>query len=391
MRSTTLRNVLFTTTGLVLTGVVLVPEAAASPTGRTDDLLQSNANAIAATGTVGVLAESVGPRGKRFATAGYADPVAKTPVRPGDTFRIGSSTKTFVSTVVLQLVGEGRISLDDPVDRWLPGVVSGNGNDGRDITVRQLLQHTAGLYDYVADLPGIASTEGFEANRYRHYEPADLVAIAMKHKPDFAPGADWKYSNTDYILAGMIIEKVTGQSWRKQVERRIIQPLGLRHTTVPGDDPTLPGRHLKGYSNFGSGAAIDVTDVNMSWGGAAGEIVSTTQDLASFYQALLRGDLLKEAQLAEMKSTVPVNEDFNTIWPGARYGLGLMWIPLTCGGGYWSHGGNVNGYSTRDGVSSDGKRAVVVEETGDGSGADLKTERAMDRLVDQRFCATNQK
>ncbi|WP_405583219.1 serine hydrolase domain-containing protein [Streptomyces sp. NBC_01190] len=381
------------TTSAVLAGVALAPVAAQASTAhaRTPNALQRQVNAISSTGTVGVLAESTGPGGRRYATAGTADPTTGAPVRPADTFRIGSSTKTFVATVMLQLVGEGRVSLNDTVDHWLPGVVSGNGNDGRNITVRQLLQHTGGLYDYTDDLPAIASTANFQADRFKHTNPEQLVAIAMRHKPYFAPGTNWHYSNTDYILAGMIIQRATGNTWGHEVQQRIIEPLGLRHTKVPGDDPYLHGPHLEGYSNFGSGPAINVTDVNMSRGGAAGELVSTAADLSRFYRALVGGRLLPPAQLAQMQTTVPVNEDFNTVWPGARYGLGLMWIPLKCGGGYWGHGGDVNGYSTRDGVSPDGKRSVVVEETGDGTLAGLKTEHAMDSLVAQQLCAPHWK
>lgn len=387
MRSTKMRSALSVATTVVLAGAALAPTLAQASAGPVPHTLQSQVNAIEKTGTVGVLAESNGPSGRQYAMAGTADLTTKAPVAPGDTFRIGSSTKTFVATVMLQLVAEGRISLDDTVDHWLPGVVSGQGNDGRRITLRQMLQHTAGLYDYTADLPEVTSTAGFRTDRFTHDDPEQLVAIAMRHKPYFAPGTGWRYSNTDYILAGMIIQRVTGHTWRQEVEQRIITPLEMRNTTVPDDNPYLTGPHMRGYSNFGSGPAIDVTDVDMSWGGAAGELISTTADLARFYQALIGGQLLPAAQLHEMQTTVPVNAEFNSAWPGARYGLGLMWIPLTCGGGYWSHGGDANGYSTRDGVTPDGKRAVVVEETGDGTSAGLKTEHAMDALVDRQLCA----
>lgn len=240
---------------------------AASATGPTHDRpqnrLQDSVNAIQKTGTVGVLAQSTGPGGKRYATAGVADTATGEAVRAGDRFRIASTTKTFVATTVLQLAGEGRLSLDDTVEDLLPGVVKGNGNDGSKITARQLLNHTSGLFNYTADFPEINSVDGFQADRYTTWAPSRLVAIAVKHAPDFEPGAKWAYSNTGYILAGMIIEKVTGNSWQQEVTRRIIRPLGLRDTFAPNTYPRIPGLHLHGYSNFGnSGPTIDVTDFN---------------------------------------------------------------------------------------------------------------------------------
>ncbi|MFF7632956.1 serine hydrolase domain-containing protein [Kitasatospora sp. NPDC008050] len=340
--------------------------------------LQGEVNAIKGTGSVGVVAESTGPRGHRFATAGQADSSTGAPAERYDAFRIASATKSFTATVLLQLAGEGRLSLDDSVEHWLPGVVSGNGNDGSRITIRQLLQHTSGIYDYTADLPVFASTAGFLADRFASYTPAQLVAVAMRHAPYFAPGAGWKYSNTNYILAGMIIDRVTGHTWQDEVTTRIIQPLGLRHTRVPGTDPFISGAHLHGYSNFGSGPTVDVTALNPTVGDAAAEIVSTTADLTTFYTALMRGRLLAPAQLAQMETTVPA-----PIWPNARYGLGLWWVPLSCGGGYFGHSGGAPGYNTLAGATPDGRRAAVVASTGDG---DADSQSALDTLLDQQLC-----
>jgi D-alanyl-D-alanine carboxypeptidase len=362
-----------------------MPAASASTPGRRT--LQDQVNAIHHTGTVGVLAEVTGPRGPRYATAGQASTATGSPVRAHDEFRIGSASKTFIATVLLQLAGAGRLSLNDTVAHWLPGVVSGHGNDGSQITVRELLQHTSGIYDYTQDFPEVASAAGFQAGRFTTYTPAQLVAIAMRHKPAFAPGTSWSYSNTNYILAGMIISKITGRSWEQEVGQRIIRPLGLRHTITPYTYPSIPGPHMDGYSSLGSGPAINVTVANMTYAGAAGALISTTADLTRFYQALIGGRLLRPAQLAEMEKTVPAHA-LDVVWPGVRYGLGLMWIPLTCGGGYFSHGGDVPGYSTRDGITPGGQRTAVVERTGDGTPTGLVTEHAMDALVDQELCAS---
>ncbi|WP_416962461.1 serine hydrolase domain-containing protein [Streptomyces sp. Agncl-13] len=352
--------------------------------------LQQSVDAIQRTGTVAVVAQSTGPEGRRYATTGVSDTATGRAARAIDKFRIASSTKAFVATVMLQLVGEGRVSLDDSVEHWLPGVVDGNGNDGNAITVRQLLNHTSGLFNYTADFPAIASVDGFEADRYTTWTPQQLVGIAMRHAPDFAPGTQWEYSNTNYIVAGMIIQKATGHTWQQEVTRRVIRPLGLRDTSAPDTSARIPGQHLHGYSDFGgSGPTIDVTELNPTAAGSAGAMISTTNDLTRFFSALLGGRLLRPAQLAEMKTTVRA-ASLDPVWPGARYGLGLMEIPLTCGGVYYSHAGDLMGYTTRDGVSADGRRTVVLEATGDGA-PDLSTEAAQNALIDTELCATARK
>lgn len=381
MRIRTPHRVAAAFTGIALAAALAVPAVAA--TQPASNTLQAQVNAVLNTGNVGVIAESTDQRGHRYAAGGLANTSSGAPARNDDAFRIGSATKTFVATVLLQLVSEHRLSLDDTVDHWLPGVVAGNGNDGTKITVRELLQHTSGIYDYTADFPELASAADFQKLRLTTFTPTQLVGIAMRHQPDFAPGTSWEYSNTNYILAGMIIHKVTGRSWQDEVDRRIIGPLGLRHTVAPTTGPTIEGPHLDGYA--GSAPAFDSTLWNPSAADAAGAIVSTTQDLTTFYSALIRGLLLPPAQLAQMKTTVAA-PGLSVFAPGTRYGLGLMWIPLTCGGGYYSHGGDVVGYSTRDGFSADGRRVVVAVRTGIGDAPALGSEHAMDNMVDQQFC-----
>src|SRR4051812_29209645 len=158
----------------------------------------------------------------------------------------------------------------------------------------------------------------------------------------------------------MIIKAVTGHDWRTEVRERIVRPLGLRHTYLPGDSPDVPGPHAIGYERFpspdgteddpGYGEPIDATRQNPTWGGSAGEMISTAADGNRFLTALVGGRVLKPAQLAEMQRTVPTNPGFETNWPGVRYGLGLMWIPNPCGA--WAHGGDIMGYQTRNGVSA---------------------------------------
>ncbi|MDQ1040134.1 D-alanyl-D-alanine carboxypeptidase [Streptomyces sp. V3I8] len=297
-------------------------------------------------------------------------------------FRIGSATKTFTATVVLQLVGEGRMSLEDTVEQWLPGVVQGNGNDGSQITVRQLLQHTSGIRDDGLEIPALKSADGYRAERFRTYTPEELVGLAMRHLPAPSPSADWSYSNTNYILAAMITQKVTGHSWAQEVNDRIIRPLGLRDTSTPGTFPFILGPHAEGYA-FGTGTGIstgiDVTVLNSSMAVGSGSVISTVHDLNRFYAALLGGRLLAPAQLDEMTTTVNAPE------LGVRYGLGLAEIPLSCGGSYFGHRGELLGYITWAGATRDGTRTAVVYVNSDG-GQD--TEQAMITLLDQELCRT---
>lgn len=255
--------------------------------------LQSGLGDIRAFGVTGLQGHvTIGGRTVR-ARSGVADIRTSAPMPLAGSFRIGSDTKTFVSIVVLQLVGEGRLSLDDPVERWLPGVVSGNGNDGSAVTIRMLLQHTNGLHNYTNDLAALGSAEAYLEHRFDHYDDPAIVASAMTHAPDFAPGTSWSYSNTNYIVAGMEIRAVTGHSWSSEVRARILAPLGMRDP-YPGDRPTLPSPYALGYRQFGPGAPLtDVTLFNPTVASAAGGMVSTTADLTTFWRAVQRGVLLR--------------------------------------------------------------------------------------------------
>lgn len=373
--------------------------AVAAPRVDTRAVLQRDSDALLAQGAPGVLVELDTARGDIRVRSGYGDVAARTPVPWDGRFRVGSYTKTFVAATVLQLVGEGRLSLEDSVERWLPGVVRGNGNDGRSVTVRQLLQHTSGLPEYLAGLPYLFERQGFERHRYDTVTQEQAVALAMAYPPEFAPGARWSYSNTNYALAGMIVERVTGHTWQHEVRQRIVGPLGLRDTVVPGTDPDVPRPHAVGYERFPGpggtpddpryGEPIDATRLNPSWGGAAGAIISTTGDANRFLRALLGGKVLRPAELAEMRRTVPTNDEFRANWPGARYGLGLMWVPNSCGGS-WAHGGDIHGFRTRNGVTPDGTRSVVVSMNTDSfqraPGVPAPAKDITIDLVDHALC-----
>lgn len=356
--------------------------AKSAPGHRQQDL-RRDVDALRALGITGVQARVTTDSGPdRVAAAGVAAPGTKRPVPRDGYFRIASTGKTLMATVVLQLVDEGKLSLEDTVDRRLPGPIDGNGNDGRKMTVRQLLQNTSGLHD---DLPGFDTPQQYYEHRYDTYTADQMVARAMKHHPDFKPGEGWGYSNTGYVVLGMIVEKVTGRPWQDAVESRILKPLGMRHTYLSGAASTLRRPHADGDQVFASGERIDVTEQIVP---DLGGYVSTTADVNRFFRGLLGGRLLPEARMAEMKQTVRVAERFEAFWPEGRYGLGLVNRPLTCGGSYWSHEGGEAGYITMNGATDDGGRAVTVSMTTSFNDFDamLRQHKAASALVDRALC-----
>lgn len=324
----------------------------------------------------GAQAVVTGDGKNRVVARGFGDVAAGVPFADDARVRIGSNTKTFVATVMLQLVAEGRVALDSPVEQLLPGVVRGRGIDGTRITLRNLLQHTSGLPDYT-DEPEFDSEDA----RYTRYEPGYLVHAAVrKHPAHFAPGDRWEYSNTNYVLVGMIIERLTGQPVRTEVTRRIIDPLGLTATTFPAPgEMDLPRPHPVGYLEI-DGKKTDFTTMDTSWAGAAGAMISTGADLNRFLIALLAGKLLPPAQLAEMQRTVPAE----SMSPGFHYGLGLARVPVSCGKEVWGHGGSILGYRTRNGATPDG-RAVTVTVNQHPSSDQVKAD--MLSAVDAALCA----
>ncbi|GAA4588559.1 D-alanyl-D-alanine carboxypeptidase [Actinoplanes octamycinicus] len=334
---------------IVMAGVLVPAPAVAHP--GTAAVLRHGVDDLHGLGITGVQG-LVRDGGRAVAASSGAAPV-------DGYFRIGSVTKTFVAVALLQLAGEGRIGLDDPVDRWLPGVVDGNGNDGRRVTVRHLLQQTSGLYDPTFDLTVWQSADGFAAHRFDHYAEKDLVATAMRHAPLFPAGTRWSYSNTNYLVAGMLLERVTGRPWQAAVRSRILAPLRLTHTFYPGDRVSLPRPHAEASKQFAPGGPlVGTTEFNPTVTGAAGGLVSTPADLAGFWQALERGRLLPPGQLAELHRTVPA-DDFQALRPGIRYGLGVMWIPNRCGGA-WAHLGSMPGMSTLAAAGPGGRRSTVL-------------------------------
>ncbi|MCG7203249.1 serine hydrolase domain-containing protein [Streptomyces arenae] len=316
-----------------------------------------------------------GPCGRWTAASGTADLRTGRPMNTTDRLRVGSVTKTFTATVVLQLAAEHRLSLDTSVDHYLPGLIDAHGYDGRRITVRQLLRHTSGLPDYL-DAP---EWEHPERLRHRHFAPRELIERALELP---RPEGTWHYATTNYLLLGLIVRQVTGHAPEAETSRRIIAPLGLRDTYWPGDETRIRGRYSHSYFTGEDGRRVDGTDWNTSFGGVGGALVSTQADLLRFATALFGGRLLPPRELTEMRRTVAADPD--RLWPGARYGLGLISSPLTCGGVWWGHAGTVpGGHRALVAVGPGGRRvAVALDQVPDS----LRAELDFQHLVDVSLC-----
>jgi D-alanyl-D-alanine carboxypeptidase len=350
---------------LCATALAAAPAAPAKPPTRADRLERALGRLTRAGAPGAVVLVRRGRRTQLLAR-GYSNRATHTRLHVGDRFRIGSVTKTFTATVVLQLAGEGKLSLDDTVERWLPGLVPG----GERITVRQLLNHTSGLFNYAED-PALFND--LIRDRLHERSPRELVAVAVAHPPAFMPGERWAYSNTGYVLLGLIAEAADGRPLATQLKSRIFAPLALRDTSFE-TRPRIAGPHAHGY--FGLPRPRDVSVFSPSGAWAAGAIVSTAADVARFYRALLGGRLLRPEQLRAMTTTVP-------IVPGAGYGLGIARTRTACGTA-WVHSGDFPGYLTSAQTSADGRRQAVVLVNTDT--LTPRAQRALDRLTTAAYC-----
>jgi D-alanyl-D-alanine carboxypeptidase len=321
--------------------VTLVPGAAAAAPPRD---LSAVLDQAVRDGYPGVLAYvRQGDHEWRYA-AGVADTTTGRPARPGDRFRIASNTKAFVATVLLQLAGEHRLSLDDRVSRWLPEVRS-------TATVRQVLDHTSGIWDPTRQAAFWAPYLQ-RHDRDFVYRPRDVVAMALAHAPDFAQSTSWAYSNTNYLLAGLVIEAVTGRGAVTEIRDRLLRPLRLWHTSFPLTDPDIHGRHLHGYDLSGT----DVTRFSPSYDWTAGAMISTLDDLARFERGLFGGHLLLPAQQGELASIV-------------------QRIDVPCDAGpvpVWETDGGGPGFTSVAVTTVDGARQLVLVGTVFDIGAELR-------------------
>jgi D-alanyl-D-alanine carboxypeptidase len=312
---------------------------------------------IVAAGAPGAAALVRDEHGVQQAASGLADLRTGRPMRPKLNYRVASVTKPFVATVVLQQVAEGRLSLSDTVERWLPGILPYGGQ----VSIRQLLNNTSGVPEYLL-VPLLELYES-KQGRFRSWTPRELVALVAGQSPLFPPGTTYSYSNTNYVLAGLIVEAATGRTLGQELKRRIIRPLGLGDTFFPVNRPDIPGRNARGYSlPLGDqgpvldGPLLDFTVYNPSLAWAAGNVVSDLGDLTRFFRALLGGRLLPRGLLTEMTTTVPIGQ-------GAGYGLGLLVVETPCGR-LIGHDGGIPGFITIVLGTQDGRRqfGIMVNE-----------------------------
>ncbi|APU22030.1 serine hydrolase domain-containing protein [Actinoalloteichus sp. GBA129-24] len=305
-------------------------------------------------------------------TAGTARFGQQQPITANDHFRHGSQTKTFTAAVIMQLVDEGLIALDTPIETYLPGVVTGN-YDGNVITTRQLLLHTSGMVRDVRDAQ--QAPDGT-------YELAELVRSAMDEPPQGATGEGVHYSNVNYLVLALLIEQVTGDSIGDAVTERIIEPLGLEGTSFPErGDRALRAPFVPGYAIVRIPPLVFWTEITTAvelsvWSGSGG-MESTLEDSATFFRALLDGDVVSESALAEMRDTVPYLDDFGM-------GLGLTERELSCGGTAWfKHGALSTGHTSVTAATDDGRFASLVTNTFVTS--EVATTRA-DAVLDAALC-----
>ncbi|WP_192810174.1 serine hydrolase domain-containing protein [Actinomadura rudentiformis] len=338
--------------------------AAESSVGR----LRVAAGRLVADGQPGVIVLSRRGRQVTHVTAGVADKATGQRMDARLRFRIASVTKTFTSTVLLQMVAERRVSLDDTVDKWLPGSVARNGHNGSKITIRELLGHTSGLKDYSLD-PRVWS------DPRREWKPQELVDMALETPPI----AEGTYSNTNYILAGMIIEKAAGRSLGGEFQRRIFRPLGLRHTSL-AVDRSFPGPYVHGYMDEYGDVSTEISP-SSAW--ASGGVISTVDDVAKFHRALFTGRLLPKRLQREMTATRPI-VDGDVM---QDYGLGVVKTRFSCGIA-WGHDGGFPGYGTWTYTSADGKRQAVITYNDSSAAleADPKFRADLDKAAEIAFC-----
>jgi D-alanyl-D-alanine carboxypeptidase len=345
--------------------------------------LQAQLNAaVEAGGFAGILVHIADGGDTEILSAGAADVLEGTPIQGNEHFRIGSVTKLFTATAVLQIVGEGRLALDDTVQQILPDVLP---SDLPAITVQQLLEHTSGLNDYEGVL-GFDNTAAVIDQRSRVWSRDELIAFGLEQPRVGEPGSVWSYSSTNYILLGAVIEAVTGEPYARYIEENILQPLNMTETSFPGTDETLPQPYLHGYtpSTTSVEGLVDISYWNPSVAEAAGEMISTAADLDRFIAALLGGELLDEAEqeaLLRAASVLPEG-----LPEGMGAGMGVSFMPTSCGKVIYGGGGAVPGYITSLFATRDGEQRAVITFT-------LKTTMAnanqitIAQITDAAFCS----
>jgi D-alanyl-D-alanine carboxypeptidase len=349
----------------VLASTVVVGTVLAGATSHSESELQRAADRLIATSDIPAVITLVERDGARTVVASGDAEVGGRKARPDDTFWVGSITKSFVATVVMQLVAEQRLKLDDRVSKLLPGRLL----YGRRIRLRNLLNHTSGIPNYMGLEPWNSAVA---SNPRVVISPRRLVSSAARLPLEFAPGTRASYSNTNYLVLAEILQRVTGRSVGSLLRERIFRPLELKATTYQSGRRTLHDDEIHGY-DVSSSPPTDVSQYGLGGPWADGAIVSNARDLAVFFGALLRGQLVPLRLLAEMEKIVPRSHG---------EGMGLYKLPSPCGRWFYGHTGGTPGYVTFAAGSRDGSDFFVVDWNGVSPGA----IHAMDDYLDSLLC-----
>ena len=322
--------------------------------------VQRAADQLVHAGAPGAAARIDDESSARWAATGVADLRTGRPMQPDLHFRVGSATKSFVAALVLNLVSEGTVSLSDTVDRWLPEILS----YGDRITIRRLLNHTAGVPQYT-DIVWRELYASPQA-RFRMWSPRELVALVADRPPDFPPGTAWSYSNTGYILLGLIVEAATGSGLDRELDRRIFGPFEMRHTSFPVAVREIPSPASRGYSpplgpelGVVEGPLEDFTDQDPSYTWTAGAAVSNLEDLTRFFRILLSGGFLPSRLMAELLTTIEVPPASIPLPLLDRYGLGVAELHMPSGP-LVGHAGGIPGFLSMTLSTTDGRRQLAV-------------------------------
>ncbi|MFB8407256.1 serine hydrolase domain-containing protein [Streptomyces sp. NPDC055912] len=364
------------TSAFAAPGGPVAPTATGTPAVPAPDMdgVVAALNSAMANGAPGAMARFVGPDGVRSRTVGVQDRVSGAAMDIHSRFRIGSVSKTFSTVVLLQLVEEGRLQLDTPVNTYLPGLLP----DDR-ITVRHLLTHRSGLADYTNAMFE-HTVPGFEAVRNRVFSYQELVDLSLSEPRTTQPGVSYQYSNANFVVVGMLIEKLTGRPVADAYERRIFKPLKLTRTSYVHPDTRIKGAHVRGYlhPDEEGGALVDSTEQTVSWAQSAGAVISSPADLNTFTSALMRGRLLSPAMMEAMTTVTPTDAT-NTRF----YGLGLRRYNLSCGTQVYGHTGTVQGFYTYTFSTRDGLRSVSAMANTSNHGA---ANTALGGTLEAAFC-----
>ncbi|MFI1361209.1 serine hydrolase domain-containing protein [Streptomyces sp. NPDC020898] len=279
-------------------------------------------------------------KGNYVRATGVADTATREPMTTDLYLRIGSETKTFTVTALLKLVDDRRIRLDDPISRYVDGVPN-----GRRITLRHLAGMRSGLFPYTEDPDFV---HDLLSDPTRSFTPPEVLAYGFKHPNTFAPGARFEYSNTNLVLLGLVIEKVSGQRAADFIDKRVLRPAHLDHTLFPSG-AEFPEPHPRGYTNQTlSGEVEDATDWNPSWGWTAGAMISNLHDLHRWARIVATGTLLSPEAQKQRLTMLPTGH------PGTSYGLGIF-----DSDGWIGHNGSIPGYESVT-VYLPSKKATLV-------------------------------